>query len=105
MEPVEGHTLEGPIHPGSGRQSIGKKAGTALGGLGLLLLKLGAKLKALVFLLPKLKLLATAGTMLVSIAAYATIWGWQFAVGFTVLLLVHEIGHVIALRREAQFDG
>ena len=51
-------------------------------------------------LLPKLKLLTTFGTMAVSIAAYALLWGWEFAVGFVVLLLVHEMGHVIALRRE-----
>jgi Zn-dependent protease len=59
-----------------------------------------AKLKALLLLLPKVKLLATAGSMLVSVAAYALLWSWQFAVGFVVLLLVHETGHVIALRRE-----
>jgi Zn-dependent protease len=59
-----------------------------------------AKFKSILILLPKLKLLTTAGTMLVSIAAYATIWGFQFAIGFVVLLLVHEMGHVIALRRE-----
>jgi Zn-dependent protease len=100
MEPVDGQTIEGPIHPGSGRSSVGKKAGTALGGLGLLLLKLGAKLKALVLLLPKLKLLTTSGTMLVSIAAYSLLWGWKFAIGFVLLILVHEMGHVIQLRRE-----
>ena len=38
--------------------------------------------------------------MLVSVAAYALIWGWRFAVGFVLLLFVHEIGHVIQLRRE-----
>ena len=38
--------------------------------------------------------------MLVSIAAYALIWGWPFAVGFVLLLLLHEMGHVIQLRRE-----
>jgi Zn-dependent protease len=59
-----------------------------------------AKFKAILLLLPKLKLLTTAGTMLVSIVAYATIWGFQFAIGFVVLLLVHEMGHVIQLRRE-----
>ena len=58
------------------------------------------KLKTLLLLLPKLKLLTTAGTMLVSIAAYSFIFGWVFAAGFTVLLLIHEMGHVIALRRE-----
>lgn len=60
----------------------------------------GAKFKAILLLLPKLKLFSTAGTMLVSIAAYALIWGFPFAAGFVVLLLVHELGHVIALRRE-----
>jgi Zn-dependent protease len=38
--------------------------------------------------------------MLVSIAAYSLIWGWRFAVGFVLLLFVHEMGHVIQLRRE-----
>ena len=28
------------------------------------------------------------------------IWGWRFAVGFVLLLLVHELGHVAELRRQ-----
>ncbi len=59
-----------------------------------------AKLKSILLFLPKLKLLTTAGTMFVSFAAYTLIWGWQFAAGFVLLLLVHEMGHVIQLRRE-----
>src|SRR5947209_3062974 len=59
-----------------------------------------AKFKAVLLLLPKLKLLTTLGTMLVSVAAYSFVFGWDFAVGFVILLLVHEMGHVIALRRE-----
>jgi Zn-dependent protease len=59
-----------------------------------------AKVKTILLLLPKVKLLATSGTMLVSVVAYSTIWGFPFALGFVVLLLVHEMGHVIALRRE-----
>jgi Zn-dependent protease len=51
-------------------------------------------------LLPKLKILTTSASMLVSIAAYALIWGWSFAVGFVLLLLIHEMGHVFQLRRE-----
>ena len=50
--------------------------------------------------MPKIKLLASTGSMFVSIAAYTVLWGWQFAVGFVALLLVHEMGHVIQLRRE-----
>jgi Zn-dependent protease len=68
--------------------------------LGAALVALLAKLKSVLLILGQVKLLATAGTMLVSIVAYATIWGFSFAVGFVVLLLVHEMGHVIALRRE-----
>ena len=64
---------------------------------GCALLKFG---KAALLLLPKAKVLTTSGTMLVSIAAYSLIWGWKFAVGFVLLLLVHEMGHVIQLRRE-----
>jgi Zn-dependent protease len=89
-----------PIHPGSGRRSALKKAAGPLVAAGLLLLKFGAKLKALLFLLPKLKVFTTSASMLVSIAAYALIWGWAFAVGFVLLLLLHELGHVIQLRRE-----
>jgi Zn-dependent protease len=77
-----------------------KRGGGLLVAAGILLVKLGAKLKALLLLLPKLKLLTTSASMLVSIGAYALIWGWRFAVGFVLLLFVHEIGHVIQLRRE-----
>ena len=45
-------------------------------------------------------MLTTAGTALVSVAAYSLFWGWPFAAGFVVLLFVHEMGHVIQLRRE-----
>ena len=71
-----------------------------LGAGALLAFKFAAKLKGLLLLLPKLKILTTSGTMLVSVAAYALIWGWRFALGFVLLLFVHEMGHVIQLRRE-----
>jgi Zn-dependent protease len=72
----------------------------ALGPIGAAVVALAAKLKAILLLLPKIKLLATTGSMFVSIAAYTVLWGWQFAVGFVALLFVHEMGHVIQLRRE-----
>ena len=89
-----------PIHPGSGRSGWLKRAGGPFAAIALFLLKFATKLKALLFLLPKLKLFTTSASMLVSIAAYALIWGWTFAVGFVLLLLVHEMGHVLQLRRE-----
>jgi Zn-dependent protease len=81
-------------------RSLWRRIGSALAALGLLLVKVGAKGKALLLLLPKLKLFTTSASMLVSIGAYALIWGWRFGVGFVLLLLVHEMGHVIQLRRE-----
>lgn len=86
-----------PIQPGSGRkESIWKK----LAPIGIAIVALGSKAKAILLLLPKIKILTTSGSMLVSIAAYAWIWGWTFAVGFVLLLLLHEMGHVWQLRRE-----
>ena len=38
--------------------------------------------------------------MLVSVAAYAWLWGLPFAVGFVLLIFVHELGHVLELRRQ-----
>ena len=74
--------------------------------IGLAVLKFGAKLKALLLLLPKLKVLTTSASMLVSVAAYAVIWGWKFAVGFVALLFVHEMGHVVQMKREGvQISG
>jgi Zn-dependent protease len=98
--PAAGMPGEGPIHPGSGRRIEWKKLTAPIAGAVLLLVKFGAKLKALLLLLPKIKLFTTSATMLVSIAAYSLIWGWKFAAGFVLLLLLHEMGHVIQLRRE-----
>ena len=56
--------------------------------------------KALLLLLPKAKLLTTSASMVVSVAAYALIWGWRFAAGFVALLFIPEMGHYIQLRRE-----
>jgi Zn-dependent protease len=58
------------------------------------------KLKFLVAAVFKFKLFTVAGSMLVSIGAYALLWGWQFAVGFVFLLLVHELGHVAEAKRQ-----
>jgi Zn-dependent protease len=48
----------------------------------------------------KFKIFTTSASMLVSLAAYAWIWGWQFAVGFILLLFVHELGHYVEARRQ-----
>jgi Zn-dependent protease len=90
-----------PIQPGSGRGSTWRQRGRRLlGPLGALAVLLATKGKAILLLLPKLKVFTTSASMLVSIGAYSLIWGWKFALGFVLLLLVHELGHVIQLRRE-----
>ncbi|MEA2313952.1 MAG: hypothetical protein QOI03_644 [Solirubrobacteraceae bacterium] len=83
--------------PGNG---LRKRIGGALAAVAALVAKFFAAIKGALLLLPKVKLLGTAGTALVSVAAYSLWFGWSFAVGFVVLLFVHEMGHVIALRRE-----
>ena len=90
-----------PIHPGGGRNtSLRERLKRYFGPIVAGLVVLVTKGKAILLLLPKLKVFTTSASMLVSIAAYALIWGWAFAVGFVLLLLLHEIGHVIQLRRE-----
>ena len=67
---------------------------------GAILLSTAGKLKAVLLLLPKLKLFTTSASMLVSVAAYTLLWSWKFAIGFVLLLLVHEMGHVLQAKRE-----
>jgi Zn-dependent protease len=57
-----------------------------------------APLAGLAALFVKLKSVLFLGSMAVSIAAYAQLWGWRYAAGFVALILIHELGHVIALR-------
>lgn len=45
------------------------------------------------------KVLLTGGTMLLSVFAYSLVYGWRYAVGFVVLIFVHEMGHYIAARQ------
>jgi Zn-dependent protease len=78
------------------RRTLRERVGGALAAIVALVAKFFAAIKGLIFLLPK----ATALTAIVSVAAYSLWFGWWFAVGFVVLLFVHEMGHVFALRRE-----
>jgi Zn-dependent protease len=94
------HTYPLPAPRGGDGRPAWRRALGVLVALGVVAVKFGAKLKALLLLIPKLKLFTTSASMLVSIGAYALIWGWKFAVGFVLLLLVHELGHVVQLRRE-----
>jgi Zn-dependent protease len=97
LEPIKPE----PIHPGSGRKKgFFKRIGSALAALGVVIANIGAKAKLILVALPKLKLFTTSASMLVSVVAYQLIFGWLFSIGFVLLLLLHELGHVFQLRRE-----
>ena len=75
--PGEGDGQRGyePVQPRSGLGDLVRKLFAPLVGLGLVILKFGG-------LLLKLKVFTTGASMLVSIAAYAWLWGLPFAVSF-----------------------
>jgi Zn-dependent protease len=59
-------------------------------------------IRLLILLLSALKfgkILTVAGTMTISIVAYSFIFGWRYATGFVLLILVHEMGHFVAARQ------
>jgi len=100
-EPLHGNPFgerqtERPSHRGGLRGRIG----SVLAAIAALIAKFFAVIKGALLFLPKIKLLSTAGTALISVAAYSLWFGWTFALGFVVLLFVHEMGHVLQLRRE-----
>lgn len=84
-----------------GRWSSTKKSLGPLGAAALVIAKFFAQLKF--FILPLLKflplILKSGGTMILSIGVYAMIFGWQFAVGFVLLIFVHECGHLLVARK------
>lgn len=83
---------QGRREQGSARQQNAKRSGAA--GVGAVLLALlNLKWVAL-----GAKFLLSFGTLALSIVAWAQFFGFWFATGFVLLIFVHEMGHVIALR-------
>jgi Zn-dependent protease len=78
-----------------------KKTLAPLAVIAVMIAKFFAKLKF--FIVPALKflpiLLKSGGTMLLMIWVYTAMWGWKFGVGFVLLLLVHECGHLIVAKK------
>jgi Zn-dependent protease len=61
-----------------------------------------AKLKGGLFLLKGLKfgkLLLTMGSMFAMVWFEAVRYGWAFGLGFVVLILIHELGHGLAMKK------
>ncbi|CAA9441183.1 MAG: hypothetical protein AVDCRST_MAG78-2453 [uncultured Rubrobacteraceae bacterium] len=85
-----------PVRPEGGMWRMVKRLLAPLAAIGFLL----AKFKGLLFLLLKVKFVGTGLSMLVSAGAWALVYPVWFAVGMVVLIWVHEMGHVLQLRRE-----
>jgi Zn-dependent protease len=83
--------------PRDAKTSMARRLLVPLGVAGAVLLKFKALLLPVLKFLPIL--LKTGGTMLLSIWAYAMAWGVWFAVGFVLLIFVHECGHLLAARQ------
>src|SRR6202049_2085831 len=71
-----------------------------LGGLAALLLAIWSKFGLVVALFLKVPALATLGSALLSVAAYSLWGGPWFAVGLVLMIFVHEMGHVVEIRRQ-----
>ena len=93
--------LETRPHPANDWWGRTKKALGPVAVVGVMIAKFFAKLKF--FILPMLKflpvILKSGGTMVLMIGVYTAMWGWKFAVGFVLLLLVHECGHLIVAKK------
>ena len=84
-------------------KSVWAKRAAKLGPVGVILWKfktiaLLALTKAK-FVLLGLTKLNTLLSMMAFFAVYWTMFGWKFALGFVVSIYIHEMGHVIALRK------
>ncbi len=88
-----GYRIVTPQPPAPAPRSLGRRVLGGLAAAGAFLAKFGA-------ILYKLKFVTVAGSMLVSIGAYALLGGWWFGVGLVALIFFHEMGHVLALRRQ-----
>ena len=93
--------VETPPHETNDWWSRLKKTFAPVAVVVVIIAKFFAKLKFLI--LPLLKffpiILKSGGTMLLMIGVYTALWGWRFAVGFVLLLLVHECGHLLVAKK------
>jgi len=87
---TNGNLSKGNLSKGNTKKSASVIA--SVGAFGLLVWK--SKL-----ILAGLTKSSTLFTMLASLGVYWTIWGWQFALGLVLSIYVHEMGHMIELRR------
>ena len=98
LQSVAQHMMQEPV-PAPGAATSGRWSRlAAMGSVGVVLVFLLGKLKLLVPLL-KVTKLSTLLSMVVAVWAYALLWGLPFAVGFVLLIFVHEMGHALVMQR------
>jgi Zn-dependent protease len=87
MDPYPARDYD-PIHPG----------GTDWRGIGRRLF--GPVLAGAIALAKWSFLLVKFGSIFLAVGGYALIFGWRFAVGLVLLILMHEMGHYLEAKRE-----
>jgi Zn-dependent protease len=95
----------GPEAPGPAPRRSRAPIAAAVGAI---LIAVLAKGKAILLALKGLsagKLLLTFGSMLAMVAFEAQRQGWLFGVGFVLMILIHELGHGWAIKREGLQAG
>jgi Zn-dependent protease len=88
---------QSPYHRSPAPQASGT---SLLGWLGSALLAVWAVVKYGLVFLVKIPAFATLFSALVSVGAYALFYGAWFAVALVVMILIHEMGHVVEIRRQ-----
>ncbi|MGB6943909.1 MAG: site-2 protease family protein [Bryobacteraceae bacterium] len=76
--------------------NVWKKRFAKLGPIGTFLVVAFSKGKLLLLGLTKI---STLVSMLAFFAVYWSLFGWRFALGFVICIYIHEMGHVMALRK------
>lgn len=92
-----------PLRYDPPKQPLWPKLKKTLGPLIILLIVAGKWLAKLKFVVPAIikffpVLFKTGGSMFVTIGVYSLAYGWWFALGFVLLIFVHECGHLVAAR-------
>ena len=96
--PAPSRTASAGESAAGGQGASAAKRGGILGTLAALVAAVG-KFKFLTVLAGALKF-KTLATMALTVGVYAMAWGWKFALGFVLLIFVHELGHAIVMQME-----
>ena len=75
-----------PIHPEPAWRSLARKIWAPIAVAVGLIIKFGFAA-------------AKFASIFIAVGGYALLWGWKFAVGFVLLIFVHELGHFFEARR------